>query len=118
MSDILLIAADWQFRALVRAQLLEEGFKVKALPSLDIVLAHLLRGGERPRLTIIDTKDTGVEVQALLDLCTLTGEAPLILCGGAPDLEALGRAADPPAHVLRRPFRIGNVIDLVKKVWV
>ena len=114
MGEILLIAADWQLRALVRAQLLEEGFDVRALPSLEIALAHLLRSGGQPRLTIVDTQGLQVEARQLSDLWRLTGQAPLILCGRALSGEVLVQEGLVPAGVLLRPFRVG---DLVAQVW-
>ncbi len=116
MGEILLIAADWQLRALVRAQLLEEGFDVRALPSLEIALAHLLRSGGQPRLTIVDTQGLQAEARQLSDLWRLTGHAPLILCGGALSGEALVQEGLVPAEVLLRPFRVGDLVAQVRKV--
>lgn len=116
MGEILLIAADWQLRALVRAQLLEEGFDVRALPSLEIALAHLLRSSGQPRLTIVDTQDLQVETRQLSDLWRLTGHAPLILCGGVLSGEALVQEGLAPAEVLLRPFRVGDLVAQVRKV--
>ena len=116
MGEILLIAADWQLRALVRAQLLEEGFDVRALPSLEIALAHLLRSGGQPRLTIVDTQGLQAEARQLSDLWRLNGQAPLILCVGALSGEALVQESSAPAEVLLRPFRVGDLVAQVRKV--
>ena len=116
MGEILLIAADWQLRALVRAQLLEEGFDVRALPSLKIALAYLLRSGGQPRLTIVDTQGLQVEARQLSDLWRLTGQAPLILCGGALSGGALTQEGLEPSEVLLRPFRVGDLVAQVRKV--
>lgn len=124
MGEILLIAADWQFRALVRAQLLEEGRQVRALPSLEIALAYLSRSGERPQLIIVDVQGREREVQLLSNMCRLTSGVPLILCGGALSRSALDKAVQhevrlsqeelPLVRVLLRPFRVG---DLMEEVW-
>jgi DNA-binding response OmpR family regulator len=116
VGEILLIAADWQLRALVRAQLLEEGFDVRSLPSLEFALAHLLRSGAQPRLTIVDTQGFQAEARQLSDLRRLTGDAPLILCGGALSEEALVQEGLAPAKVLLRPFRVGDLVAQVRKV--
>ena len=81
MGEILLISADWPFRALVRAQLLEEGFQVRAFESLEAALATLMHGSEQPRLTILDMQGIEAGARVVSDLRQLTGEAPLILCG-------------------------------------
>ena len=116
MEDVLLIAADRQFRRLVYAQLLEEGFSVLALPALEIALAHLLRGGEPPRLTVLDLQEQQVTGQQLDDLSQLTGRAPLILCGGALDRATLDQADLPSARVLLRPFTVGDLLQEVHGV--
>jgi DNA-binding response OmpR family regulator len=116
VGEILLVAADWQLRALVRAQLLEEGYEVRALPSLDLALAHLLHTGEPPRLTILDAQGVHIEAQKLVHLQQLTGQAPLILCGGALSRAELSREDLPPAHLMLRPFRVEDLVEEVRRV--
>ncbi len=115
MEDVLLIAADRQFRRLVYAQLLEEGYSVLALPSLETALAHLLRGGEPPRLAVLDLHGQLVTGRQIDDLSQLTGRAPLILCGGALDRATLAQADLPPAGVLLRPFTVGDLLQEVRR---
>ena len=116
MEDVLLIAADRQFRRLVYAQLLEEGFAVLALPALETALAHLLRGGEPPRLTVLDLHGQAVTGQQIDDLSRLTGQAPLILCGGALDRATLAHLGLLPAALLLRPFTVGDLLREVRRV--
>ncbi len=116
MEEILLIAADWKFRALVRAQLLEEGYSVKAVLSPQMAFAHLVRTGERPRLVILDTQDTAIDIPQLRQLWQLTDPAPLIVCCGALDRAALQQAEMPPVKVMGRPFRVGDLVHEVQKV--
>jgi DNA-binding response OmpR family regulator len=116
VGEILLIAADWQLRALVRAQLLEEGYAVRALPSLEIALVHLLRSDGQPRLTIVDTQGLQVEARQLAELRRLTGQTPLILCGGVSGGGALAQEGLSPTEVLLRPFRVGDLVAQVRKV--
>jgi DNA-binding NtrC family response regulator len=121
VGKILLIAADWKFRALVRAQLLEEGFEVKTFPSVKIALAYLLRSGEQPRLTIVDLQGDEHDLQVLSDLKRLTEGAPLILCGGALSRPILNKVAPSqeerwPARVLLRPFRVRDLVREVRRM--
>ena len=116
MGEILLIAVDWQFRALVRAQLLEEGFEVRALPTLETALAYLARSGEQPDLTILDTQDVEIEGRALQDLWRLTGEVPYLLCGSALSQVPSSQEGMPPARLLLRPFRVGDVVQEVRRM--
>ena len=127
MGKIFLIAADWQFRALVRAQLLEEGFEVRPWPSLEAALQDLVISDEQARLTILDMKDLHLEAGATADLLRLMGETPLILCGDAVSQSrlsylvasqaTLGREGLPPVRVLLRPFRVGDLVEAVRRVW-
>jgi DNA-binding response OmpR family regulator len=127
VGKIFLIAADWQFRALVRAQLLEEGFEVRSWPSLKAALQDLVVSGEQADLTILDTKDLDFEVGATADLLRVVGDTPLILCGDALSQSSLsnlvagratgGQEGSPPARVLLRPFRIGDLIEEVRRIW-
>jgi DNA-binding response OmpR family regulator len=116
VAEILLIAADWQFRTLVRAQLLEEGLSVRSLPSLEVALADLLRGGEQPQLTILDVEEPHTEVRQLRDLWQLTNQAPLLLCGGILNRALLERDDLPPAQVLLRPFRVGDIVERAREL--
>lgn len=118
MGEILLIAAEWQLRALVRAQLLEEGYEVMALPSIEIGLAYLVRSNQMPRLAIVDVQRLKPEAQQISDLWQLTGQAPLILCGkaswrGEPVPQDL-----PPARVMLRPFCVGDLVEQVRRTLV
>ena len=116
---MLLIAGDWQFRALVRAQLIETGYEVIAFPRLDVALAYLMRGpwgedGDQLAATIVDLTELDTSLTLLVDLWQLTDQAPLLLCGGILDRTLLQSEKLPPAHVLRRPFSVG---DVVNEVW-
>lgn len=121
-DKLLLIASDWQFRALVRAQLIEAGYKVVAFPRLDVALAYLMHGpgvaggGEQPAATIVDLVGLGASVSALVDLWQLSGQAPLLLCGGILDRAVLDAAGLPPARVLTRPFSVGDVVSEVRRM--
>jgi hypothetical protein len=127
VGKIFLIAADWQFRALVRAQLLEEGFEVRSWPSLKAALQDLVISGEQAGLTILDTKDLDFEAGATADLLRLMGGTPLILCGDALSQSSLstlltsrakvGQEGPPPERVLLRPFRVGDLVEEVRRVW-
>jgi DNA-binding response OmpR family regulator len=116
VGEILLIAADWRLRTLVRAQLLEEGYSVWAFPSLEIALADLIRSGEQPRLTILDTQGIDLDRRALSDLGRLTEGVPLILCEGVFSRVEQSQEGMLPAQVLLRPFRVGDLVAQVRKV--
>jgi len=115
VDEILLIAAEWRFRTLLRAQLVEEGFEVRSWPSLDAALASSLRGGERPQAIVLDAESIEVEAHKVSDLWRLAGKVPLLLCTGASSRAVLDQAELPPAIVLMRPLRIGDLVREVRK---
>jgi DNA-binding response OmpR family regulator len=115
VDEILLIAAEWRLRALLRAQLVEEGFEVQIWPSLDTALAYLLRGGAPPQAIVLDAESVEVVPQKMSDLWHLAGTVPLLLCVGASSRSILDQEGLPPAIVLMRPLRIGDLVQEVRK---
>src|SRR5207302_8833773 len=68
--DVVLLAGDWQPRALIRAQLIEEGFEVVATNTWPMMRRHL-RTGSKPRLAILDLKSLPDPEQRLHDVRVL-----------------------------------------------
>ena len=116
MGEILLIAADWQFRALVRAQLLEEGYQVRALPSLQVAATRMRSGGRSPRTTVLDAQGLAVNTETLSVLVRLAGEGPIVVCCSLLNRRRLAQVAALPARVLHRPFSVGDVVKEVQKL--
>ena len=112
--DIVFLAAEWQPRALIRAQLIEEGWEVVATSSWPMMRRHL-RPGSKPRLAIVDLKDLPDPQSVLRDLHVLMKPERVLV------LSAMGTI--PPAkierygfRVIRRPFVIEEVVRTVRKV--
>jgi hypothetical protein len=93
---IALLAADWQPRALIRAQLIEEGFDVAATDTWDALRA-LLRPGSKPQLVIVDLKGLPEPAAVLRDLRVLIKPDRVLL------LNAIGLVS--PEDVERSGFR-------------
>src|SRR5215475_12993898 len=112
--DIVFLDADWQSRALIRAQLIEDGFEIVATESWTMMRRHL-RPGSKPRLALIDLKDLADPQDVLRDLRVLIKpERVLVLSaiGTIPreDIEHLGY------HVMPRPFVIDDLVREVRRV--
>jgi ActR/RegA family two-component response regulator len=106
--DIVLLAADWQPRALIRAQLIEEGFAVIATDTWSLMRRHL-RPGVKPRLALVDLKGLGDPNRVLRDLRRLMRpERVLILTAAgtvtAAVVENLG------FHLLPRPIAVEDIV--------
>src|SRR5215831_1386362 len=94
--DIVLLGADWQPRALIRAQLIEEGFDVVATDTWPMMRRHL-RPGSKPRLAIVDLKGLPHPDMVLNDLRVLMNPSRVLV------LTAIGTI--PPPDIERRGFR-------------
>jgi CheY-like chemotaxis protein len=107
-ARIWLISPDWEVRALVRAQLLEEGDDVTAMEGW-AALESRLQAEEVVPPALVIAELTGDEPPAALELLRAFPARRLVLRGaGAPAAAAL-RAAGIDA-VLSRPFSVGDVV--------
>ena len=112
--DIVFLAAEWQPRALIRAQLIEEGFEVVATNTWPMARRHL-RAGMKPRLVVIDLKGLPNPNGLVDDLRVLMKPSRVLV------LTAVGTIAPAAVramefHVLSRPITIENVVRAAAKL--
>jgi hypothetical protein len=107
--DIALLGAKWHPRALIRAQLIEEGFDVVATNSWPMMRRHL-RPRSKPRLAIVDLQALPNPADVLSGLRILMQPSRVLV------LTAIG--AVPPGEIerlgfrmLSRPLVIRDVVD-------
>src|SRR5712691_12420636 len=106
--DVVLLTAEWQPRALLRAQLIEEGFDVLATDTWT-TMRRCLRPGSKPALVIVDLQGLPEPDRVLNDLKVLM-KPHLVLV-----LTALGTVAPSQIHalgfrVVGRPIPIASVV--------
>ena len=106
--DIVLLGAVWRPRALIRAQLIEEGYDVLATDSWSVV-RHSVRAGSKPSLVIVDLVNLEHSMDVLRELCELIQPDRVLVLAGlgtvAPaELEWLG------FRVLSRPVAIRDIV--------
>lgn len=106
--DIVLLGVEWPSRALIRAQLIEEGFDVVAADTWPAMRRHL-RPGRKPRLALVDVRGLPNPRGVLNDLRVLMKpDRVLVLTamGTVPpaDVESLGFRA------LARPMAIEDIV--------
>jgi len=106
--DVVFLATEWQPRALIRAQLIEEGFEVISANTWPLMRRHL-RPGVKPRLALLDLQGLPDPDGVLRDLRVLMApERVLVLTaiGTTPPLniERMG------FHALERPMSIEQVV--------
>jgi hypothetical protein len=114
MPDVLLAAAEWHPRAVLRAQLIEEGYEVLAVESWDEAELLLSTGAVRPRTTIFALEQESNPEACLRTLARLLlVDTVLILTSpsvmAVAEINALGFP-----HVLSRPFSVRDVLHAVE----
>jgi DNA-binding response OmpR family regulator len=107
--DIVLLGADWRSRALLRAQLIEEGYEVLATDSWPMT-RRMLRPGSQPKLVIVDLYDLEQPADVLRSMRVLMKPDCVIV------LNALAALTDAEIEqlgfrVMERPIRIKEVVD-------
>jgi DNA-binding response OmpR family regulator len=106
--DIVLLATEWRPRALLRAQLIEEGFEVLATDTWT-AMRRYLRPRSKPRLVIVDLKGLPEPDQVLGDLKILMMPNQVLV------LTAMGTVATARIRALgfqtvTRPIRLGSLV--------
>src|SRR5262245_39469054 len=108
--DLLLIAADWQSRALTLVELQEAGYEVMAVPGLRYGVKALIERLVAPPLILADMHaDEDATPERVEGLLELAPEAPLILIVGAYDRAAWEPLRGRLAGLLQRPVTVGEI---------
>lgn len=108
--DVLVLGVDWSPRALIRAQLIDEGVEVAASDRWSVLRTYFAGPGPRPRLAIIDLKDLPEPGRILDELrAHLAPDHVLVLTvAGTAETAALERAG---FHVIARPATLGHIVS-------
>ena len=107
--DVVLLGADWQPRALLRAQLIEEGFDVVATDSWPMMRRHL-RVGVKPRLAIVNLKGLPHPDAVLRDLRVLMKPDHVLVITAIGTVEAAVVDRLGFRH-MTRPVVVKNLVD-------
>jgi DNA-binding response OmpR family regulator len=111
--DILLFGSEWRPRALLRAQLIEEGFDVLAVESGSMMLPHF-RPDSQPGLVVVDLQALADPARVLHDLREHMRPDRVLVIGAigtmrAEEIEQLG------FRVLRRPVLLAQVVAAARE---
>ena len=112
-ADIVLLDVEWPSRALLRAQLIEEGFDVLATDTW-ATMRRYLRPGSKPHLAIVDLQGLPLPEHVLKELKVLMppGRVLVLSALGTVDREELDRLGF--RHV-KRPIVVADVVAAVRK---
>jgi DNA-binding response OmpR family regulator len=110
MKTVLVVGRDWQFRALLRAQLREDGYEALGLATLEEAAQTIAQMPSTPAVVVFDT--TGAPASECLGrLQDLARRAAVIVVASARE-----EVDVPGAQVLHRPLSVGLVVTEVKRV--
>jgi hypothetical protein len=107
--DVIVLGAEWPERALLRAQLIEEGYEVVAVDTWPI--PRLYRGtGMKPRVLLIDLHKLP-NPREMLDEVRLVLPPERVLVVTALGSVAAGEVRARGFHVIERPVSIGQIVS-------
>jgi len=115
VSQILIAGKDWQARALLRAQLLEEGFEVEAHETILEALATLSPETHLPDLFIADisaSDDPSADVEAL---SAWARKVPTWIIASRSYIVERGLRGHGFGMILLRPVDVGELVDQIKQ---
>ena len=117
LCDVLLIAADWQSRTLVLAELQEAGYSVIAAPALRHAYRALLGRRIHPKVIVLDVSgDEEATPEYIEQLLELAPGSRLVLLTGAYDAEDWRPVQGRAAKSLRKPMSVGEVVETVRLI--
>jgi len=110
--DVLLLASEWRDRALLRAQLIEEGYEVIAVDGWPLPKLYRVAGME-PRLLLVDLQGLSRPHETLAEVRQVAGPTRVLVVTAlgtvtADEVRALG------FDVIQRPATIGQIVAAVR----
>ena len=115
VAQVLLIGKDWKTRALLRAQLLEEGVDTAAYESLPEALEASIGEGETPALLIADVGESADPTAEIAQLAHWAKRIPIWVIARrtvADESQFEGRGFE---AVLFRPIDVGKLVERIKQ---
>jgi CheY-like chemotaxis protein len=115
MAKIVLVGKDWQTRALLRAQLIEEGLEVEASATLREALARPDEATSLPALLVVDLYPSEEPRAEIERLAAWAGRIPIWIIASQsllvePQLKSRGFEL-----ILARPIDVGELVEQIKR---
>jgi len=114
LARLVLVSRDWQTRALLRAQLLEEGCQVRAYQTLQDAAAELKAGDPQPRILIAELSGDNWRSE-LEQLSELARRLPVWVLASHSDVDEAILTRRGFEAVLFRPLDMGDLVRRVKR---
>jgi CheY-like chemotaxis protein len=115
VSQILIAGKDWQARALLRAQLLEEGFEVEAHETIAEALAALEPDASLPDLFIADVSESDDPSADVDALTAWSRKVPIWILASRAFIIEKGLRGHGFEMTFLRPVDVGELVDQIKQ---
>jgi CheY-like chemotaxis protein len=115
MAQILIAGKDWTSRALLRAQLIEEGFEVEAYEDVQEVVDRLWGSADMPSLLIVDLFESGVPAEDVAMLSHWAKLLPIWVMAGHETAGSRMLEGQGFERVLFRPVDVGKLVQEIKQ---
>ena len=115
MAQVLLAGKDWQARALLRAQLIEEGFSVEAYETVDDALAQLEWSFPLPALLIADISTSDNPAVDAERLSTWAKRIPIWIIASRTLSVKGGLEGRGFETILFRPVDMGKLVEQIQQ---
>jgi CheY-like chemotaxis protein len=115
LNRILIAGKDWQTRALLRAQLLEEGFEVEAHKTISDALAALEPGPSPPDLFLADISQSDDPFADVEGLAAWSKKVPIWIIASRVLIVEKGLRGRGFEMTLLRPVDVGELVDQIKQ---
>jgi CheY-like chemotaxis protein len=113
MAQVILAGKDWQARALVRAQLLEEGVEVEAYPSAGEALESVSE--ILPALLVADLTESEDPAGEIEQLAPWTRQFPVWILAGRNLIAGKSLRGRGFEMILFRPLDAGELVEQIKR---
>jgi len=114
VPDVVLLCSEWPARALLNAQLVDDGYDVVTTDRWPIPRQHLRAGG-KPRALVIDLQGLPDPDAVLDEVRHLIPPHRVVVIAALATMDA-GRIRQMGFRVLVRPVAVGEVVAAVKEV--
>ncbi len=115
MSHILIAGKDWQARALLRAQLLDEGFEVDACETISEAVATLGTGAKLPDLFIAELSASDHPSFDVEFLAAWSRKVPVWIIASRAYIIEKGLRGHGFEMILLRPVDVNELVEQIKK---
>ena len=100
-------------RTLIGSQLLEEGYRVRSVQTLEQAMTLMRSHRLKPALLVLDTLNQPLTLTALDAIPT---QLPVLVCTGPLDRGGPLLSQRPKTFMLHKPFTTGDLVDAVYKM--